>query len=140
MYASQADMVQRFGEQELLELTDRDGSQHAIVAAVLEGALSDASALIDGYLAGRYPLPLSSVPRVLVALCCDLARYALYDERASEQIEKRKTDALRFLEQLAKGAITLGLDKDGETVASSDLTEFQSAGSVFGRQQAKGFL
>ncbi|PKG72986.1 DUF1320 domain-containing protein, partial [Shewanella sp. GutCb] len=74
VYASSAQMVARFGEDELVSLTDRDGTAGAIVARVLDVALNDATALINGYLAGRYTLPLPTPPAMLERLCCDIAR------------------------------------------------------------------
>ena len=53
MYASLTDMQRRFGEAELLRLTDLMGVGQVDEAAVTV-ALTDASSLIDGYLAGRY--------------------------------------------------------------------------------------
>ena len=66
MYATRQDMISRFGEEEIRLLTDRDGSAGAIVDAVLDQVLADASAEIDGYIGGRYRLPLVTVPQILL--------------------------------------------------------------------------
>ena len=90
MYANTDNMLSRFGEQDLMLLTEREGSVPGqINIAVLEQALRDASAEIDGYIVGRYTLPLTTVPAVLERNCCDIARYFLYGEKAPEQVEKR---------------------------------------------------
>ncbi|SDH91923.1 DUF1320 domain-containing protein, partial [Roseospirillum parvum] len=69
-YATQADLEQRFGAQEIADLAYREEGD------ALGPALADATALIDGYLRGRYALPLSPVPALVTALACDLARFA----------------------------------------------------------------
>ncbi|WKE64337.1 DUF1320 family protein [Gallaecimonas kandeliae] len=138
MYAALADMQARFGEDELIVLTDR-AQAGVIDQAVLDGALADATATIDGYLAGRYPLPLAQVPPVLVRLCCDLTRYYLYDEQATDQVTKRHDAALKMLDQMASGAISLGLDA-ADAPEGSNLSEIQSAGTVWARANSQGFL
>ncbi len=139
-YATSAQLTARFGEDELVSLTDRDGTAGTIVAAVLDVALTDASALINGYLAGRYTLPLATPPAMLERLCCDIARYGLYDNGASEQVSKRFDDSVRFLEMVAAGKITLGITTQGESPVSNDLPTIESDGSVFNRRQSKGFI
>ena len=142
MYADKNMMVERFGEQELSELTDRDGSAGTIVDSVLNAAIADASADIDGYLGGRYPLPLAVVPKVLNRHACDLARYYLYDNRLedSHPAARRYAASIRLLEQVAKGQVQLGLDAEGETLETHDQAEMQSQPTVFGRDKSKGFI
>lgn len=142
MYATPDNMLSRFGEQDLTLLTEREDSVPGeINLALLEQALSDASAEIDGYIAGRYVLPLTTVPAVLERNCCDIARYFLYGDKAPEQVEKRYTAVVKFLTAVSKGDISLGLADTGETADQSELViSIESAGSVFGRKSAKGFI
>ena len=106
-YASLADLVARFGELELIQLTDAAGAGQ-IDAAVVASALADAEALVNGHLGGRYPLPLTTVPPVLTGVVCDLARARLYKDALPDVVERRHADALRFLSLLGQGKITLG--------------------------------
>lgn len=107
-YATLADLTARFGEEELIQLTDRLGA--GVVDAVVAGAaLAEADAEIDAYLAGRYALPLAAVPQILVRLACDIARYRLATDTPLEEVRKRYEDARRLLENLAAGRVTLGL-------------------------------
>nr|WP_067289908.1 phage protein Gp36 family protein [Marinobacterium profundum] len=140
VYATQADLVQRFGEAELISLTDRDGTAGAIVASVIDQVLADASAEIDGYIGGRYKLPLATVPAVLNRLCCDIARFLLYDVRADDQLVKRYEAVIKFLTALGKGDLSLGLPDEGEAGPSQNLAEIQSDGHVFRRGNSKGFI
>ncbi len=136
-YASVSDMVTRFGEAELLRLAMTPAGE--LDDAAITVALQDASALIDGYLAGRYPLPLAHVPTALVPICADIARHRLYGEQAPEQIGKRYEAALAFLKSVGKGELALGLAADGEQLESQNLAQLQSDGRVFGRSSG-GFL
>ncbi|WP_036204735.1 phage protein Gp36 family protein [Marinobacter sp. MCTG268] len=138
-YASQADLVERFGERELVNLTDRSGTG-SIDSSVLTVALEDASAEIDGYLAARYQLPLTSVPTVLVRVCADIARYFLHDDNQGDVVEARYKSAVALLKQLASGQVSLGLSDSGESPESNDGAEMQSGGRVWGRDDSKGFI
>ena len=65
-YTSQADLVDRYGTDMLVDLTDRETPPaDAIDAAVVARALDDTDAAIDGFLLGRYALPLATTPNAL---------------------------------------------------------------------------
>ncbi len=108
-YASTQDMIDRFGQTELLELTDRERSG-LIDQTVLQRALDDAGDELDTYVGNRYTLPLAQVPPVLVRLACDVARYRLYDDQAPPEIRTRYQDVVALMGKVASGAISLGLD------------------------------
>lgn len=127
-YATQQDMIERFGSQEIVQLTDR-ANTGSIDATVLAQALADADAEIDGYLASRYVLPLNSVPPVLVRLACDIARYNLYDEHATDQVKERYQNARDFLTQIGTGKISLGVDAN--VTLASEGPQVSSPGRVF---------
>ncbi|WP_416053127.1 gp436 family protein [Cupriavidus basilensis] len=134
-YATQSDMAARFGEDELVELTDRDRTG-AVDAGVLAGALDDASGEIDSYLAGRYAVPLAQAPRFLSGLCCDIARYRLCGAgtRLTEVINDRYRNATRFLEKVSSGAVSIGPVGDTGTVPAADNPViFNSGGKAFAR-------
>lgn len=107
-YATPQDLVTRFGADEMQQLSDiqmpRTG---AVVPAVLEQFLADASAEIDGYLAARYPLPLATTPALLVVFACDIARYRLMSTRVDDRIEASYKAAVLYLREVALGKISL---------------------------------
>lgn len=115
MYATTQDMVSRFGSSEVIALTDR-GNSGEIDADVLASALAEATAEIEGYLAARYALPLASPPRLVVGLCCDIARYRLSGGSVLETdpVRNRYRDAVRLLEQIGAGKVSLGLTQAGQ--------------------------
>jgi phage gp36-like protein len=139
-YATQVDLVSRFGETEIIQLSDRTGTAGAIDSAVVADKLADADAEIDGYLQGRYTLPLSPVPTVLVRVAADIARYHLYDDRATEQVTKRYTDAINFLELVAKGDVQLGVTPDGTPAETGAGPESVNPGRVFTTDSLKDFV
>lgn len=139
-YATRAEMIDRFSEAELIQLTDK-GSVRAdrIVDAVLNRALADASAEIDGYLAGRYTLPLAPVPANLPLLCCDIARYRLQHNEASEAVKDRYAAAIRFLTKVATGEIAIGATALGEAPAATGKGVIFTPGQkAFGRSNFDG--
>lgn len=130
-YAVKADMLEEFSENELIQLTDRDIPQAgAIVDAVLNRAIDGASAEIDGYLA-RYAGQVLALP-ILTRYCCDMARYRLYRDAAPEEVRNRYKDAIRFLEMVASGKISLGAP--AEAAASATTIQFTAGQKVFARE------
>lgn len=117
-YATLDNLIERFGELELTQLTDA-ASPGLIDEALVTRALADAEAVVDGYLGGRYTLPLASVPPMLTSVACDLARARLYKDALPEVVEKRHADALKFLTLLGQGKITLGAAP--EPVSTNDV-------------------
>lgn len=88
-YCTRNDLVARFGESEIQQL---EAGRPDIVAEVL----ADVASLIDSYLAARYPLPLPSVPPVLLRVSRDLVRYAV-DGYPDEAVIRRRDDAIKYL-------------------------------------------
>lgn len=137
MYATVADMVARFGDLEIIQITDRSHSGQ-IDHSVAEVALADATAEINTYL-GRYAVPFATVPPVLTRLACDIARYRLTGASGvlvTEDIERRyKIDVLNLLKALARGEVSLGIDNSGHSVPSGDnvVQFFNAKNRIFAR-------
>lgn len=140
-YATQQDLVDRFGETEVIQLSDRTGTAGAIDVAVVAAKLADADAEIDGYLAGRYSLPLVPVPLTLQRIACDIARYHLYDDRVTETVAARYAAAIKFLTAVSKGDIQLGVDAGGEAPPSAaGAPSYTACDPVFSRDTLKDFV
>jgi len=107
-YATAQDMTERFGVQEMIQLTDiavpRLG---AVNTLTLDRALGDASAEIDGYLVGRVTLPLAAPPALCRVYCCDIARYRLMSVRADDRAKAAYDAAIAWLKRIADGTISL---------------------------------
>lgn len=130
-YATQADYIAAFGEAELGQLTLDD-------PAVFDAAQQRASAVIDGYLAARYSLPLSSTPDLVRGWCLDLMRHALHKDFASEQVAERRDTALQQLRDLSKGAMVLKIE--GATPPQQLAFEGYSAPRRFTADKLAGFV
>jgi phage gp36-like protein len=109
LYAMPQDYFSAFGEQEAIQLTDRQGVG-AVDGGVLAAALASASGVMDGYIGGRYALPLSTTTPLLKKVCLDLARFELHGNQAGDIVVERKKDAYRTLEGVSRGGVDLGLD------------------------------
>lgn len=131
-YATQTDLVDRFGSAELVQLTDRaTPATGAIDTAVLGKALADADDTINSYLSIRYALPLASAPAILKRLAADIARYALYEDRVTEAVQKRYDDAIRFLKDVAAGRASVGPDGAGAEAAQTGGPGYVAPGRIF---------
>jgi phage gp36-like protein len=105
-YATLQDMATRFGAEELTQLTDR-ANVDAIDSAPVNAALGDADALIDGYLAQRYAVPVVPTPPMLRRLACDITRFLLSGEAASQAVRSAYEEALAQLRDLSAGRAAL---------------------------------
>lgn len=106
-YCTQADLVARFGESELIANSDR-ADAGTVDAAVVAGAIGKASDLIDGYIGARYALPLASVPSLLKGFCEDLARHFLYTVERPKNVDDARDAAIAYLKDVAAGRASLG--------------------------------
>lgn len=112
-YAASQDLIDRFGEQELVQLTDRANvPPEQIDDTVVERALADATATVDSYVGKVYALPIGSAPPVLIKVCCDIARYYLHGEAADKDsiVTRNQAAALAWLRDVAKGLVQLDIE------------------------------
>ncbi len=130
MYATQADLLARFDEQELIQLTDFEKTG-VLNSARLELALTDANARLDEVLQ-RY-LPLARIPADIKRMGCELARLYLYENSQvlTEDLRKQKETLERHLVRIQTGELLLINESQGEAVEA--LISMNSAVSVFGR-------
>ncbi|UZZ12201.1 DUF1320 domain-containing protein [Ectopseudomonas mendocina] len=121
-YLTLDDLIRRFDREEILDLAEDkdDETGETIDQDKVDRAIQDATGEIDSALAGGgYRLPLASVPPILTAYGCDIARYRLYDNRATEQVTKRYDDAIKALRAVANGTLKLGLPKVDDDITSA---------------------
>lgn len=139
MYATAADLIERFGQQEIEVLAPTD-TAGVIDSAKVELAIKDASAEINSYLANRYPVPVQDQSNVLVAACCDLARYTLYSIQPTEEVTQRYQQRVAWLRDIAQGRAHL--NQISETSRSEVLavsTSRTEADRLFTTDTLKGF-
>jgi len=138
LYCNKQSLIDRFSEDELILLTDRT-NLGVINDDVLNRAIKDASTEMDGYLS-RFNYSADNLPTTLEPLACNIARYYLYDDAPTEHISTRYDNAIKYLEKLNKGTLTIGKTEQQTDVERVDLAEMQSGGSVFGRANSSDFI
>lgn len=112
-YCTLDDIKKAIPEQNIVQLTDDTGAG-TLDQAKVDDAIAYAEQLIDGYLRGRYTLPLSTIPGLIKMLSVDLAVFHLYSRRfeleMSESMMAKYKNAVKLLEQIQKGLVTLGIE------------------------------
>lgn len=124
-YATLTQLEDRYGTRMLIELTDRDTPKTGeIDADVMARALADTDAVIDGYILGRYKLPLAETPPLLADLAAAIAIYKLHSFGAPTYVKEDYDRALSSLDKIGKGLIRLPLE--GVEVPSSGASGVQT--------------
>jgi phage gp36-like protein len=107
-YCTLTQLEDRYGLPLLLQVSDRsDVYPTAPDADLFARAIADAEGIIDGYVRTRYALPLAQVPALLTDLAQRIAIYTAHSSVASEKIRTDYTDAIKLLEKIASGLVTL---------------------------------
>lgn len=115
MYINADDLAQAMSKAELVQLTNDEPRATEPNAEVVQAAIAYACDLVDGYLRGRYPLPLQSVPTVLPPLVINIARHFLHSRRINRAdfpkvLETSYNATLKTLEYIRDGKIHIGID------------------------------
>ena len=110
-YSDVDDLIAAISREKVVAYSD-DGSTGGINATNVARAIADADAVIDGYLRTRYSVPLASpAPAIITSISIDRAVFALlqrrYPDKLSEAMNDRRANAMRLLERIASGMITL---------------------------------
>lgn len=108
-YCAQSDLAERFGTDELIQLTDRAVPPAGVIDPVpVTRACEDATATIDSYARGRYFTPLVAANVAVVKpYACLIARWHLHDDAHPEHVEHGYKDAIAWLRDLASGKVGL---------------------------------
>lgn len=131
-YCASVQLAARYGQIELIQLTNpTDPAATDINFQRVDDATADIDALIDAKLAARYALPLASVPLVLRNIACDLVRARLYEDNITDRVAERERAAMKLLDQISSGAVSLGLDAAAHSTPVSGGPDFVSSGRVF---------
>ncbi|WCT72059.1 DUF1320 domain-containing protein [Sphingomonas naphthae] len=136
-YATLADLNLAFTERAIAQLCDDEGDGTAV--AVRTGrALNAAAAVIDGYVATAYKLPISPPSVLLTNIACDIARYELDQDAPTETIAKRHAAALAQLRDIASGKLKLDAGVE-EQVERDGVVLVEGGERLFTRDSMAGF-
>ena len=112
-YLTPEELLSSLPEQSVIQLTNDDPHGTEPDMDRVREALLAAGELVDGYLRGRYELPLAEAPTLLRDLARTIARFKLYERRPEsdlpETVMETYKDAVKTLEQIRNGRITLGM-------------------------------
>lgn len=112
-YCTRADIGKAIPEMTLVQLSNDDPSAMEPNEEVIEDSVRQAEELVDGYLRGRYDLPLNPVPTVLRDAVVYLARHWLYQRRPEgalpDAVKDSRKDTIKLLESIRDGVVTLGM-------------------------------
>jgi len=111
MYATRQDLELRFGAAEIANLESMQTNPDAV-----NEALQDASEEIDSYVAVAYELPLPLIPSTLKRVACNIARYRLYFQQPTEEVEKRYESEVKYLQRIADKKAVLNIKNDQNEV------------------------
>jgi len=136
-YAVLQDLIDRYGASELTALTDRTGTGSPD-PTVTGTALDDATMTIDSFLAGRYLLPLQTVPPVVTLWCCNIARFLLWKDQASDAVTTLYKAAISSLVLVQAGKMTLEANAV-ETPENGETIVVEGAPRQFDRHSLRGF-
>ena len=117
MYCTLDDIQKQVIQDSLIQLTD-DNQLGVIDTDVIQEAISYSGTLIDGYLRGRYTLPLSTVPEIIKIIAVDLSIYRLYSRRFQTEmpdaIKEKYNHSSKILEQIQRGKILPDIESEEE--------------------------
>ena len=120
----------------LIQLTSDDG-QEAVNRVVAQEAILYSSTLIDGYLRGRYTLPLDAHFPLLRILAIDLSIHRLYTRRMRDEmpevIENNYKNAISTLKDIQKGVISLQSENDSFETAGFNAEEYKTNKDIIDR-------
>ena len=144
MYCTVDDLRDQSSEDFLIRCTD-DAGVGAVDQTIVEKKIADAQTEIDSYCRAQYTVPFQVVPGLIKKLAVDIALYNLVSKRGLDEespdviLVKRYRDAVKLLENLAKGIVTIGPAADGEPRPQPQQATIVSQRRRFSRTSMDGF-
>ena len=112
-YCTRADIGSAIPEITLIQLSNDDPAAEQPNENVIGDGVRQAEELVEGYLRGRYNLPLDPVPTVLRDAVVYMARHWLYQRRPEgvlpDAVKDSRKDTIKLLESIRDGVVTLGM-------------------------------
>lgn len=109
-YTTQSALIDRFGTDMLIELTDHEDEPIGVIDEdTVAAAIAATDAIIDGFVVDRYALPMAEVPPLLAEHALLIAIYKLHRFEPDPKIETDFKTAMRGLEQIGDGRVKLSV-------------------------------
>lgn len=115
-YITEQDLIDLFGEEEIIDLSNLDNPNATTVNSVrVTAAIAQSEDILHTYASAYYSIPLVPIdstvpiaPPSVRGILLDHARYHLDINRPREDVRVRYEDGLEWLLLLAKGKVSLG--------------------------------
>lgn len=143
-YCTRADIEALVSAETLRQLTD-DSQAGDVDDSIVDACIASADASIDGYLRGRYTVPLATVPvpRVVLDISRDLAVYDLFSRKGEGGVPEiylsRKNDAKKQLKDIAEGILVLEVATPDAQLGVSIAVDKTDDDRVFSPTVLQGF-
>ena len=115
------------------------------ITPIVEQAIADADAEIDGYLAKRYKVPFEKTPQVINKFAKDIALYNMVSRKGVDENDREKTyltrynAAIAFLTKVAEGRISIGVSENNTEDAARIGLSMSNSPRLFSRGSMKGW-
>lgn len=143
MYLSPEELLAFMPGKSVAQLTNDDPKAEKADMAKVQEAVRAAEELADGYLRGRYALPLSTVPTLLRDVVRTIARFKLYERRPESKMPDTMLEtykaAVKTLEQIRSGRITLGVAATAEPVPERGEHRMSAPAAYFSDAMRKAY-
>lgn len=143
MYLSPEELLAFMPGKSVAQLTNDDPKAEKADMAKVQEAVRAAEELADGYLRGRYALPLSTVPTLLRDVVRTIARFKLYERRPESKMPDAVLEtykaAVKTLEQIRSGRITLGVAATAEPVPERGEHRMSAPAAYFSDAMRKAY-
>ncbi|MFW2160839.1 gp436 family protein [Acinetobacter beijerinckii] len=106
-YLTRDELIERFGESEIVRLERNIAKTDGANPPTSEQAISDAEEMVNGYVAVQYPLPLPVTTEPVKRAVAVIARYFLYKDKPTEIVRMDYEDVISWLKQIAAGKAVL---------------------------------
>lgn len=129
-------------EGDLGDATEDEQAAAAATLSVIDQEREQSQGEIDGYCARRLKVPLEPVPPFIKSLAVTITVYRLYARKAVDKVpevwQKRYDAAVRSLENISKGVISLGVDPEPATSQQSAQPAMVPLDNSFSRSKLRG--
>lgn len=143
MYLTPEELLAFMSMKSVAQLTNDDPHAKEPDMGRVEEALRAAGELVDGYLRGRYELPLATVPTLLRDVARTIARFKLYERRPEsdmpETVMETYKAAVKTLEQIRSGRITLGVAATAEAMPERGEHRISAPAAYFSESMQKAY-
>jgi len=120
MYSTIEDLINMFGENEIIEISsvpNVDGLNEEKCYRCLEQATAE----IDSYIGMKVAVPLVNyIPDVINRICCNIARYRLYDDKKTPNVQKEYDNEIAFLKDFRNGLVYINFENPNSTDADGN--------------------